>query len=90
MIDYATILTRKYKGEWTLNGDDYQGLTWLSDSKKPTKQELDSLWDTVKQEIEAEAQAKINAKATAEAKLTALGLTADEIKTLGLQNNLYS
>lgn len=33
-----------------------------------------------------EAQA---AKAAAEAKLAALGLTADDLKALGLQNNLY-
>jgi hypothetical protein len=48
MIDYATILTSKYPGSvWTLNGDDYAGLTWLSDSAKPTQAELDSLWPQV-------------------------------------------
>jgi len=26
--------------EWTLDGDDYSGLTWLSDTPKPTEQEL--------------------------------------------------
>ena len=29
--------------EWVLNGDDYDGLTWLSeDIKKPTKKALDA------------------------------------------------
>ena len=28
--------------EWTLNGDSYEGLTWLSDTPKPTKKELET------------------------------------------------
>jgi hypothetical protein len=80
-MDIATILTRKYPGsEWTLDGDDYTGLTWLSDTAKPTKSALEKLWPTVVAEIEAEAQAKEDAKASALAKLEALGLTADEVR----------
>ena len=31
MIDYVAILTRRFFGkEWTLNGDDYAGIIWLS------------------------------------------------------------
>lgn len=79
-MDYAQILTRKYAGsEWTLNGDDYAGLTWLSDSPKPKKAELDALWPEVQAEIAAEAQARLDAKASAVAKLQALGLTVDEV-----------
>jgi hypothetical protein len=45
MIDYAQILSTNYVGsEWTLNGDSYDGLTWLSDTPKPTQTELDALW----------------------------------------------
>ena len=80
-MDIATILTRKYPGkEWTLDGDDYTGLIWLSDGKKPTKKELEAHWPTVQQEIADEAQAKIDAKASAIAKLEALGLTVDEVQ----------
>ena len=80
-MDYAEILTRKYAGsEWTLNGDKYTGLTWLSDTPKPKKAELDALWPEVEAEIAAEAQAKIDAKASAVAKLEALGLSVEEIK----------
>ena len=32
---------------WTLNGDDYAGLTWLDDSPKPTQAELDAGWPQV-------------------------------------------
>lgn len=81
MADYATILTRKYPGqEWVLNGDSYEGLTWLSDTAKPSKAELDGQWETVQSEIAAETQAKVDAKASAIAKLEALGLTVEEIQ----------
>ena len=80
-MNYQTVLLRKFPGaEWTLDGDDYTGLTWLSDSKKPTKKELEAHWPTVQQEITDEAQAKIDAKASAIAKLEALGLTVDEVQ----------
>ena len=79
-MDIAQILTRKYAGsEWTLNGDKYSGLTWLSDTKKPSKATLDGLWPEVEAEIAAEAQARLDAKASAVAKLEALGLTVEEV-----------
>ena len=78
--DYATILTRKYPGkEWTLNGDTYDGLTWLSDGDAPTKAELDAAWPTVQNDIANEISAKETTRAAALAKL---GLTADEIAAL--------
>jgi len=80
VIDYATILTRRYAGkQWTLNGDDYQGLIWLDDSAKPTKAKLDGLWAEVQTEIADETNAKI---ATRQAVLDKLGLTADEAAAL--------
>jgi hypothetical protein len=85
MIDYATILVKKYpNSEWTLDGDDYKGLTWLSDTTKPTKKQLDDLWSVVQAEIASEAQAKAEAKLAAQAKLAALGLTVEDLKALGL------
>jgi hypothetical protein len=80
-MDIAIILSNKYMGsEWTLNGDDYQGLTWLSDSPKPTQEELEDLWAEVQAEVAAKAQAKIDAKASAISKLEALGLTVEEVE----------
>jgi len=50
-MDIPTILSTKYVGaEWVLDGDDYAGLTWLSDSKKPTEAELTALWPEVQYE----------------------------------------
>lgn len=83
MIDYATILLRRYPdAKWTLNADDYDQLTWLCDAPKPSKSELDALWGEVRAEIAAEAQAKVAARESAIAKLSALGLDAEEITAL--------
>jgi hypothetical protein len=80
-MDFAAILISKYKGsEWTLNGDLYEGLNWLSDSPKPTQEELENLWPEVQAELAAKAQARIDAKASAIAKLEALGLTVEEVE----------
>jgi hypothetical protein len=51
-MDISLILSLKYPGsEWTLNGDDYEGLTWLSDSAKPSEAELKALWPEVQYEL---------------------------------------
>ena len=48
MIDYTAILTANYAGQiWTLDGDNYDDLVWLSDTPKPTQAELDAQWPTV-------------------------------------------
>jgi hypothetical protein len=47
-IDYAAVLTANYSGaKWTLNGDTYDGLTWLDDTPQPTQAELDAAWPQV-------------------------------------------
>jgi hypothetical protein len=48
VTDYAAVLTAIRPGAaWTLNGDLYEGLTWLDDSPKPTKKTLDDAWPQV-------------------------------------------
>lgn len=80
MIDYPAILTRHYTGsEWTLNGDDYSGLTWLSDTPCPTQEELDALWEPTLAMIEQE---KADKTAARQALLDRLGITADEARML--------
>jgi hypothetical protein len=82
-IDYSKILTKKFPGqEWTLDGDDFDGLTWLSDTPKPTKETLDGLWDEVKTIIEGEKNAKLALRESAISKLAELGLTVDELKEI--------
>ena len=80
MIDYTQILSTKYKdAEWTLNGDDYEGLTWLSDTPKPTKKTLDDLWAEVKIERENAKVEKIRKK---EELLKRLGISEEEAQIL--------
>jgi len=50
-MDIPTILTERYSGsEWALDASDYTGLTWLSDTPKPTKKALEALWPEVQYE----------------------------------------
>jgi hypothetical protein len=54
-MDIRKILQTKYSGsQWLLNGEDYSGLEWLDDSAKPSKKDLESLWEEVKLEVDLE------------------------------------
>jgi hypothetical protein len=53
MTDYPAVLEALYPdAEWSLNGVDYAGLTWLSDTPKPSKKTLDDAWPQVKYDRE--------------------------------------
>lgn len=78
--DYATVLNHNYPGkQWTLNGDNYDGLTWLDEGTAPSQTELDAAWPQVQAEIAADAAAKRAARISA---LKKLGLTDDEIAAI--------
>lgn len=89
MTDYAAVLVANYPdAEWTLDGDTYEGLTWLSDSPKPSQQELDDAWPAVRQARADAIAADAAAKQSAIDKLAALGLSVDEIRAaFGLEGN---
>ena len=71
-MDITQILASKYAGaEWTLSGDDYNGLTWLSDTPKPTKKALEALWPEVQHET---AYARVE-----QARLTEYQATTDPL-----------
>ncbi len=58
-MDIPMILSRRYPGaEWTLNGDSYSGLTWLSEGDAPTEAELQAEWAQVEYEVAYEAVQK--------------------------------
>ena len=80
MSKIAAVLSTNYRDAlWTLEGDDYEGLTWLSDTPKPSQQELDDAWPAVQQAQADAVAAREAAKQSAIDKLAALGLTVDEI-----------
>ena len=79
-MDLALILTRKYPGKaWTLDDNDYAALTWLDDSTKPTKKQLEDFAPIVEAEIKAEEAAKADAKT---ALLARIGLSEAEAKLI--------
>lgn len=56
MIDYSLILTKNYIGkEWSVIGNSYDGIEWKDLSPKPTKEELDSQWESIQTIVAYEA-----------------------------------
>ena len=83
MTDYAAVLTTNYPDAlWQLDGDDYAGLTWHSDTPKPTQAELDAAWPAVQQARQDAEAAKVAARQSGLDKLAALGLTVDEVSAV--------
>jgi hypothetical protein len=69
--------------EWTMNGDDVEGIIWHTPDVEPlTIEEVQAEMQRLEQESIAAEQAKIAAKESAVAKLAALGLTEDEVQAL--------
>jgi hypothetical protein len=63
MIDYVAILIKHYSNDkWSLNGNEYSGLVWLSNTPKPSKEELDAYWSVIKADIDANAYKEKRAK----------------------------
>lgn len=51
--DYGFILGLNYQGrKWYLNGDDYAGLVWEDETKKPSQADLDSQYAVYKSKSE--------------------------------------
>ena len=51
----ATLTVIRPDSLWTLDGDDYAGLTWLSDDPKPTRATLESAWVQVQHDVKWDA-----------------------------------
>ena len=71
------------EGGWFIAGDEYEGIEFL-ECEPITKAQFQTgfaQYDTWKAEQDA---AQLTAKEAAQAKLTALGLTTDDLKALGL------
>jgi len=87
MISYLSAAIKKLRpnAEFSFTNEDYSTIQWdVLEGDAPTQTEIDAAVEQVKAD---EAQAEIDkaqAKAAAEAKLAALGLTAEDLKALGL------
>ena len=71
--------------EFSFNEQDYSTVIWTKlEGNPPTQAEVDAAIEQVKANEIAAAEAAATDKANATAKLEALGLTADDLKALGL------
>jgi len=86
-MNYLSEAIKKLRpnAEFSYTNDDYSTIKFdVIEGDAPTQAEID---EAIKQVKADEAQAKLDKaakKAAAEAKLAALGLTADDLKALGL------
>jgi hypothetical protein len=71
--------------EFSFSDEDYSTIIWdKMDGKAPTQAEIDAAIEAVKADESAAELKAATDKAAAQAKLAALGLTADDLKALGL------
>jgi hypothetical protein len=72
------------EGGWIISGDSFKDITWIDERPRCTKAQFEAgfaQYDAWKAEQEATALAN---KEAAQSKLAGLGLTADDLKALGL------
>ena len=83
MIDEA-IKKINPNAKFTVNAEDYNQITWLDGTTPISKADIEAMIPTVKTEMaNAEANA-IAKKASGKQKLLDLGLSEEEVKSLGL------
>jgi hypothetical protein len=83
MIDIAFTLQSQWAGsEWTLSGDDYEGLTWLSDTPKPTLADLEAAYPLAQAEAASKVEAANAARDAAVAHARTLGFTDEMIAVM--------
>jgi len=70
-------------GGWVIHGNDYSGIQFI-EATPITQAQFEAGFTTYEAWKAEQDAAAAAAKATAEAKLTALGLTANDLKALGL------
>lgn len=78
----------KPTAEFVMKESDYSTIEWhILEGDAPTQAEVEAAVEQVKAQEAQEQADKETAKVAAEAKLAALGLTADDLKALGLGGN---
>ena len=76
MTDIALTLTHSHpSSEWTLDGDYYAGLTWISDTPKPTEQEITDAYPLAVKALAAKEKARLKAISDARTFALSLGFT---------------
>lgn len=78
----AVLLSNFPDAQWVLDGDTYEGLTWIGPGAKPSEAELEAAWPQVAAAIAASEAARVAARQSAIDKFKALGLTDAEVAAL--------
>ena len=51
-VDYGEVMHKFYAGrQYGVRGPNYEDITWLEDVPKPTREELDALWEQIKDDV---------------------------------------
>ena len=66
----------------SISGNDLDSITWEDGTSAISKSDIEAKLTQAQNELDAEAEAKIDNKTSAQNKLKALGLTDAEIKAL--------
>lgn len=87
MPNYQQILSINYpNAQWSLNGDSYEGLTWLDSTPKPTQEELDALAIPTQETLAKQACKKQASQLLYETDWTTIPDVADPANTPYLTN----
>ena len=77
------VMSLRPGAEWTMNGDDVEGITWHTEGVEPlTQAEVDAEVARLEQAAIDKQAAKEAAVKSGRAKLLALGLTNEEVAAL--------
>lgn len=86
-MDYIALAIKSLKpdAEFVFYDNDYSTINWIKiTGKAPTQSEIDAAIVKIKADQEAALTQAATNKASAQAKLTALGLTVEDLEALGL------
>jgi len=76
-IDHLGLNRNTYR--LTQSNPPHEFIAWDGPDPQPTQEELEVAWVEAQQVLEASTAAEVENKASAKSKLTALGLSEDEI-----------
>ena len=77
------VMSLRPGAEWTMNGDDVEGITWHTEGVEPlTQAEVDAEIARLEKEAEDKAASKEALRQSAMQKLAVLGLTEEEVKVV--------
>lgn len=87
MTIYSLVLSNFYSDkQWVCDGSDYNGITWVDSSPKPTQSELDALWIPTQDKIAKKLCKEHASKLLYETDWTTIPDIADPASTPHLTN----